>query len=170
MNTWKVILATLVIFVAGALTGGLIIRNSELAKPGSRGSETNHLSSALGTNGFREFRLPAPMMGPLRKDFVDKLQKELKIDAVQKEKIEKIISEGQEQTKNIWLEIEPDIHDTMIETKNRILAELTPEQHVKFEELFKPKPKPALKPSTTNAAPVLTTNTPTGTNVAPAKP
>jgi Spy/CpxP family protein refolding chaperone len=98
---------------------------------------------------------------------VDKLQKELKINAVQKEKIEKIISEGQEQTKNIWLEIEPDIHDTMVLTKDRILAELTPEQRTKFEEIFRPKPKPT--PAPTNAVPVIATNTPIGTNVPPAK-
>jgi Spy/CpxP family protein refolding chaperone len=153
--------------VAGALTGGLIIRNSEFAKAGQRSSETNHISSVQGTNGVREWRLPAPMMGPLRKDFVDKLQKELKINAVQKEKIEKIISEGQEQTKNIWLEIEPDIHDTMVLTKDRILAELTPEQRTKFEEIFRPKPKPT--PAPTNAVPVIATNTPIATNVPPAK-
>ena len=33
MNTWKVILATIVIFVAGAVTGSLLVRQGMLTQP-----------------------------------------------------------------------------------------------------------------------------------------
>lgn len=161
MNAWKVIFATVVIFVAGALTGGLLVPNLSRChlpttlKPGENG-RTNSVS---GTNNIRDWKLPAPLMGPLRKEFLDKLKRELKIDAAQCERIEKIISEGQEQTKMIWQEIEPDIFQVMMDTKDKIRAELSEEQKAKFEELFKPKPhmpatnKPPATVTVTNPVP-----------------
>lgn len=140
MNTWKVIFATAVIFIAGALTGGLLVHNFSPAHlPDSKLVENGH-NSNQSTNTTRQ-PIPPPLMGPFRKDFVDRLQRELKIDAAQRERIEKNICEGQELTRNIWLEIEPDIYQTIVDTKDKIRAELTVEQQAKFEELFKPKPK-----------------------------
>jgi hypothetical protein len=48
----------------------------------------------------------------------------------------------------IWLEIEPDIYQTIVDTKERIRAGLTDEQKMKFEHLFKPKQRP---PALTNS-------------------
>ncbi|HLP78910.1 MAG TPA: hypothetical protein VK327_18575 [Candidatus Paceibacterota bacterium] len=161
MNTWKVIFATLVIFVAGALTGGLLVPTFSRCQL-SRASKTAgnaHTNSVTSTNGARDWKLPAPLMGPLRKDFVDRLQRELKINAAQRERIEKIICEGQEQTRKIWLGIEPDVFQVMVDTKEKIQAVLTPDQVERFEEFFKPKPhlpatnNPPVAVSATNAVP-----------------
>lgn len=156
MNTWKVILATVIIFAAGALTGGLLVRYSEsMRSQVPRKVDNGNANGFQQTNSNREVKLPAPLMGPLRKDFVDRLQKELKMDAAQRERIEKVIIEGQEITRLIWLEVEPDIYHTMVETKDKIRSELSPEQKAKFELLLKPKHKaPA-----TNAPPATATNT-----------
>jgi len=159
VNTWKVILATVIIFIAGAITGGLVVRNSRNAKiPAVIKPENGHAASTAvqNTNATRQFKLPPPLMGPLARNFVDRLQRELNIDAGQRERIERIICDGQETTRLIWQEIEPDIHHTLVETKDKIRCELTPEQLAKFEELFKMKPKPV--PST-NATPAVVTNT-----------
>jgi hypothetical protein len=150
VNTWKVILATFVIFAAGALTGGLMVRYSEIAKPGTAAKP----GSIQNTNSLRGGKLPAPMMGPLRKDFVDRLQRELNMDAAQRERIERTIRDGQEITRLIWLEVEPDIFHTITETKDKIRAELSPEQLVRFEELLKSKHKTAPPPATNAPAPV----------------
>jgi Spy/CpxP family protein refolding chaperone len=159
VNTWKVILATVVIFVAGVLTGGLLVHHSNQSGAVQKNPEMVHTASLQNTNASREFKLPPPLMGPLRKDFVDRLQRELKITAPQKERIEKIICDGQEQTRIIWEEIAPDMHETIIETKEKIRAELTPEQQSKFQELFKPKARMPAKPvSPTNTAPASVTN------------
>jgi hypothetical protein len=160
VNAWKVILATLVIFVAGAFTGGLLVRHSSQAKPVANGQRVeSHPAALQTTNATRGTKLPPPLMGPLRKDFVDRLQKELKMDAAQRERIEHIISDGQEVTRQIWLEIEPDIYHTIVETKDKIRAELAPEQKAKFEELLKGKLRPP--PSVaTNQVESATTNAP----------
>jgi Spy/CpxP family protein refolding chaperone len=155
VNTWKVILATLVIFIAGAITGGLVVsqsRSRDTMPPASvRPAPQN--TAGTGTNGVRHIRLPAPRPGPLRKDFVDHLQRELDITADQRERIEKIISEGQEQTKELWEHVEPEIFSTIVETKNRIRGELTPEQKEKFEELLKQRYRPQHRTHGTNAPP-----------------
>ncbi|MGN6553569.1 MAG: hypothetical protein ACTHLW_07585 [Verrucomicrobiota bacterium] len=170
MNTWKVIFATLVIFVTGAVTGAMLVRFIGQEPPHlvQKVSETFH-PAQQSTNAIRESKLPAPMVGPLRKDFIDRLQRELKIDADQRQRIEKIIIEGQEQTKMLWDEISPEMHRAIVETKDRIRAELTPAQQVKFAELFKSKsrnqPKAngaERKNAPPNSAPVVVTNS-TGT-------
>lgn len=146
---WKIILATVVIFVAGIVTGGLLVGYSDRGHFPSKEIR----SATVQTNAVRGTRLPPPLMGPLRKDFLDKLQRELKIDAAQRERIEKIICDGQEQTRTIWQEVEPEIHETLIETKNKICAELTAEQRATFEERLKSRSRPAAKPAATNAVP-----------------
>lgn len=160
MNTWKVIFATVVIFVAGVLTGSLLMRLKQ-SHSAQKTADPAHAAALQGTNANREFKLPPPLMGPLRRDFLDRLQRELKIDAAQRERIEKIICDGQEQTRIIWEEISPDMHQTIIDTKDKIRSELTPEQRAKFEELFKPKPRPAAKPAgSTNSMSLMITNAP----------
>jgi hypothetical protein len=159
VNTWKVILATVVIFVAGVVTGGLLVHYSSQSQAVQKVSENVHPASIQNTNSGHEFKLPPPLMGPLRKDFVDRLQHELKISAGQRERIEKIIGEGQEQARIIWEEIAPDMHQTIVDTKDKVRAELTPEQRIRFEELFKPRPHAPSKPATpTNGVPATVTN------------
>ncbi len=161
MNTWKVIFATIVIFITGVITGGLLVRNFNPVRALLDSKPTDNGRAAIqSTNTTREMKLPAPMIGPLRRDFLDRLQRELKINAAQRERMEKAICEGQEQTRAIWLEIEPEIYQTLVDTKDRIRAELTPEQNARFEELFRPKAHP----------PAMKAPVPTATNSVPAKP
>ncbi|HEU5125269.1 MAG TPA: hypothetical protein VFW05_14545 [Verrucomicrobiae bacterium] len=145
---WKIILATVVIFVAGIVTGGLLVGYSDRAH--FPGKEIRNVNTQ--TNAVRGTRLPPPLMGPLRKDFVDKLQRELKMDTAQRERIEKIICDGQEQTRTIWEQVEPEIHETLVETKNKICSELTAEQRVRFDECFKSKSRSSAKSDKNNAA------------------
>ena len=155
----------MVIFVAGVVTGGLLATYTNVAAvpPVRRAvpGEAAHSATTLqSTNTVHQNRLPTPLPGPLRKDFLDRLQKELKIDPAQRERIEKIISEGQEEADTLWLEIEPDMHRVLVETKEKIRAELTAEQKKKSEDLLRPRfhiqPKPAENP--TNAPPATLTN------------
>jgi hypothetical protein len=144
VNTWKAILATLVIFGAGVLTGGLLVSYSDRAahNPSTKpvGAETQRvLSGSTNASAARDGKMPAALPVPLRKDFVERLDKELKLKPEQRERIEKIISTGQEQTKKIWQKIEPEMNGAMTETRDRIRCELSPEQQTQFEELLKQK-------------------------------
>jgi hypothetical protein len=151
VNSWKVILATLVIFVTGVVTGALLFGHSGKSLPLMRkGSSTN--VSPPGTNGVSRSKIQPPLTGPLRKDFLDRLDKELQLSAQQRERVEKIISEGQENTRELWDLVEPEIYAEMIGAKARIRQELTPEQAEHFAECL--KKRPAAKPAT-NAPPAL---------------
>lgn len=141
MNTWKVILATLVIFGAGVITGGLLVSYSDRVlhpaspKPPARPIPPGPAGRPI--PGVAPNRLPAPMPVPLRKAFVDQLERELSLSAAQRERIEAIISSGQERTRQAWQVIEPRMRRELTDTRARIRTELTPDQQVRFEELMR---------------------------------
>lgn len=151
MNTWKIILATLVIFGAGLVTGRLLtlsvapnpsfIQSTLPASPQVDGSRDN----------ARENKISAPMPGPLRKEFVDRLDQVLQLTPKQRARVEKVICDGQEQTRSIWHEVEPEMHKSFAETKERIRKELTPEQQKLFGELLKQRSRNPQSDKSTNS-------------------
>lgn len=166
MNSWKVILATLVIFGAGVITGGLLVTYSEsvLRHPNNKPGD-KHQQPQPGV-----WRDNLPLIPPnvlLRRDFVERLDRELKLTAEQREHIEKIVSEGQEHMKELSQRIEPQARVQLATTRERIRSELTAEQQVQFTELLKRRPGPAR--GTNAPAPVIPTNSP-ATDAPPAKP
>ena len=142
MNSWKVILATLVIFGAGVITGGLLVGYSDRALHRSvqiapAPSNPRPVAANPGQFGARENRIPPPMPVPLRKDFLDRLERELNLNSGQKDRIEKIISEGQDRTREVWQTVEPDMRRELMSTRERIRNELSPEQRLRFEDIIR---------------------------------
>ena len=146
MNTWKPILAALVIFAAGVVTGGLTVNLRQLsAKPR--------------TNPVRRTS-PIPHESQLR-DLSRRMQKELDLTHEQRERIEIIIHDSQDRMKAFSDQVGPKIRDEFREMRQKVRGELTPEQRKKFENLMKqhdernkreepgphpPPPPPAEKP------------------------
>ena len=150
MNTWKVIFATLVIFVAGVVTGGLLVSYSDRAqhKPHRlwpREVSTHRSDTKQPTTTPRETFTPPKLSGAmpqgLRMDFLRNLDREIQLTDEQRARIEKIITEGQEHNKQLWNRVLPEMRREMQETKERIRAELKPEQVKRFEELMKQRPQ-----------------------------
>jgi len=145
MNAWKVILATLVIFGAGMVTGALYFRGHSdfLADTSAVAAiPTNALSATdVPHPGGRMIGPPGPLMPMLRKDYLKNLDRELQLTAAQREHIEKILADGQEQTKALWDQIAPQIKVECQETKKKIQEELTPEQTALFESIMKKRAK-----------------------------
>jgi hypothetical protein len=169
VNTWKVILATLVIFGAGVITGGLLVSYSNrMLQTQRRPLPPPNPPGPLGRpNPGAGNRLPAPMPAPLRKAFLDRLEKELKLSAVQKERIERIISDGQERTRQAWQQVEPRMRRELMETRAQIRAELTSAQQAQFEELMKQRPREQRRPLLPRERPVdeaPASNAPSGQN------
>jgi hypothetical protein len=136
VNTWRVILATLIIFGAGVITGGLLVGYSDRAAhralygvPGTEGQPAGGprvpVARQTGTN-VREIAAPPA----LRKEFLDRLNRELNLRPEQRERIETLIRQGQEQTRDLW-------RVEMMSTRQKIRAELTPAQQTRFQELLK---------------------------------
>ena len=166
MNYWKVILATVVIFGAGVLTGGLLVdyvAHSHQKPP-------HHPQANAGTrpvtNAVAQPRLPEiprPLAEKMGKQFVQQLNETLQLTPEQRGKIEKIIACGQDRNRELWTNIAPKMRAVMEEVNQQIRAELTPEQLKPFEELLKHPPR---KASGTNAP---AANPPTSVTNVPGK-
>lgn len=151
MNSWKIILATIVIYGAGVMTGGLLVSHVDHSHPrnqhraetpavsGNPASQTNSANSQ--TNGQAASR-PARLPEILSKQFLQRLDAELHLAPEQHEAVQKIITDGQ----NL-------MHKTVQDARLEIREQLTPEQRVQFDEMVK---RPPRRPSgSTNAPPVL---------------
>jgi len=124
VNTWKVILATIVIFGAGVVTGGLAVRHSQQTK-----TEAPHRNLASGR--------PAYSAGGVRLEFLRRAQRELDLDRQQRERIDKILKESQERTQDIMEPVAADLREEVERTKAEFLKVLSPEQQRRFDELIK---------------------------------
>jgi hypothetical protein len=137
VNTWKVILATLVILGTGVITGGLLVGYSDRAwrRPPPEPALTEgppSTAAAPDAGAARENRQPRLLPPPLRKDFVERLDRELNLSAEQREEIRRVVTEGQQRTRELWrLE--------WIATRQKIRAQLTPGQRIRFEQLLRPQ-------------------------------
>jgi Spy/CpxP family protein refolding chaperone len=167
VNSWNVILATIVIFGAGVITGGLLVQHAEHPMPVHRAMEpgpkpleqTNEMGEVPGSL--------RPQM--LNKQFVEQLNDELQLSKEQREQIQKIISQGQQNTRNLWKLVGPQFQIIWRDTRLQIREVLTPEQKKKFETLMKEQRRQstnapaASSPGPTNTPPAqvpATTNTP----------
>jgi hypothetical protein len=156
VNTWKVILATLVIFVAGIVTGGVMVgfgvrtkeratRQVEKNRPNPNREFPN---APMGMNpGGNPNRDPRPLNFPqnrqtrlLSQEFLEKLHEEVQLTTGQRERIQEVIAEGQLRNKEIMERVTPELRREMGETQKRIRQILTEPQRVKFEELMKQRP------------------------------
>ncbi len=141
MNSWKVILATVVIFGAGVLTGGLLVNYVDRG----HGPNARFLSwrgsprTSAGDRGQPHAgELPRPRSPEIwRRDFIAHLDKALKLTPEQHAAISKIIAEGQERNREIWTNVAPKMRKEMEQVHQHIRAELTPEQRKKFDAMIK---------------------------------
>ena len=161
MNSWKVIptivLATVLIFGAGVFTGGLLVNYVKTARPKKitkvELSATNAVVVAASTNaptilsGKSATRLPEI----LNKEFLQRLDAELRLNLEQHEAVQKIITEGQNSTRKM-----------MNAARLEIREVLTVEQQKQFDGLVKKQSKKSAAASATNAIPptVTVTNAP----------
>ncbi|MGA2852901.1 MAG: hypothetical protein ABSE90_02025 [Verrucomicrobiota bacterium] len=144
MNSWKVILATIVIYGAGVMTGGLLVNHADYSpvknphRPDMTAASGNSISktNSQGQQAPRQARPPEI----LNKQFLLRLDEELHLAPEQHEAIQKIITDSQ----NL-------MHKTILDARLEIREQLTPQQRSQFDELVKHPPR--LR-AMTNAPPV----------------
>jgi hypothetical protein len=149
VNTWKVIFATLVIFVTGVVTGGLLVSYADRASQKNRPPRQREFVRPLANNPNPNpaasprdptrplNQLPNRVPRGVSMEFLQRLNTEVQLTSGQHERIEQIIAEGQLRNKEIWERITPELRREMTDTQRRIRDILTPEQRVRFEELMK---------------------------------
>jgi Spy/CpxP family protein refolding chaperone len=133
VNTWKVILATMLIFGTGVVTGGLLVQHS--VRVGGRHAAPHSASGPhpQATNS------PAALS---RFELLRRAQRELNLTPEQREPIEHILKEGQERMKKLTETIEPRRRQELRRTLDEFRQVLTPEQRTRFDELLKQQQRP----------------------------
>ena len=161
MNSWKVIptivLATVLIFGAGVFTGGLLVNYVKTARPKKVAKveipATNVPAIVAPTNSSVPSPIkPSPRLPEiLSKEFLQRLETELRLSREQHEAVEKIIADGQGSMKKM-----------MNAARLEIREVLTAEQQKQFDNLVKKQPKKSAAAPATNAVPpsVTATNVP----------
>ena len=126
MNSWKVILATMVIFGTGVVTGGLLVRHVDHG----RDRRPQHATGAV--------RPAQPSAaGVMRIEFLRRVERELDLTPAQREPIDKVLQEGQERMKTLMDTVEPRRREEFKKTMEEFRAVLTPEQQKRFDDLVK---------------------------------
>lgn len=147
MNVWRIVCATLVIFVAGIATGVLLVRIGErgpknplrfqrdainrsptnVASPHGQPNQNPPIQSGPGGGGN----------GPLSREFAVVLERQLRLTPEQRDQVHKLLNEGQERIRELRQKIEPQVRQEMQRTHEQIQALLTAEQREQFQRLMK---------------------------------
>jgi Spy/CpxP family protein refolding chaperone len=131
VSPWKVILATMVIFACGVITGALVTRT---------------VATRAEERPLTAVPVPARMPGGAVSQMQKVLDKQLDLSAEQRDQIGKIMKASQERTRPLWEKIAPQMTDEVKEVRQEIRGVLTPEQWKKFGELMKRNRKPNAAP------------------------
>lgn len=131
VSPWKVILATLVIFVAGLVTGAVGVHRLLKSNQPPLRAEPIH-----------------PWM--LRDGFRAELERRLDLTPQQSQSIERIMREGQERVREISSLVTPELQAELKAVRAEIRDVLTAEQRREFEEIIRgrrPRPLEIERPS-----------------------
>ena len=161
-NAWKLILATVIIFGAGVVVGGLLVYHVIPAHPKS----TRHAPVIVATTNRPPVPRSADLFNPrqpeiLSTNFVQKLDDELQFTPAQQDAVHKIITCGQEQNHALWTNCTAQSRQVLLEVRQHIREQLNPEQLKQFEKILKQAHPAARRTSGTgtNAPPVLSSAT-----------
>lgn len=148
MNTWKVVCATLVIFVAGIITGATVVRFAQGPRQwrGQRPAIDNRAQPGFAHPGNQNPASdPRPQNamtgGLLSREFIQGLERQLRLTPDQRERVDKIMVEGQERVRELRSRIDPELRKELQQTREQIRAVLTPEQREQFEQMMKRSPR-----------------------------
>jgi hypothetical protein len=127
VNNWKPILAALTIFAAGFVTGGLTL--------GGHRPDPDRAEPARGDN--RKGPKPERSKEGHLRDLCGRLELELRLTPVQRERIEEIIRLAHQRVKVVADKMGPLIHSEFKQMEQDILEELTPDQAQKFQAIIR---------------------------------
>ena len=125
MKTWKIILAVLLIFGAGAVTGAIVVRR-------------------IAPRIVKTERVVPSMMNhspERRREYVERLDARLKLTPEQKQKIDQILTDSQDRLKTVWEEFQPAAREEFGRTRKEISELLTPEQLEIYKQMRKHREK-----------------------------
>ena len=119
MKIWMTILAALVLFCTGAVSGGLAVKLYEVHHRARLAKAT--MNSGPGWSQ--------------RADLLKRLERHITLTPAQHQQIEQILSDSQNRMKAIWSRVSPEAREEYKTTNQRILSILTEDQGKVFEEM-----------------------------------
>lgn len=140
MNDWRIVVAALVIFASGVITGGVTVRLSHSAV--SRPPQMPPASTVAG-----EAPKPgAPRLGVAMnnqlarhetqlRDLMQRMNRRLDLSAQQRGRIEDLVAETQHRLQQWFRDLNPRTREELRGLHDRIRAELTTEQRVEYDRL-----------------------------------
>ncbi len=138
MSPWKVILATMVIFACGVVTGGLMTRTVATHAEAPQAGASNSFAVATNSSGAtnRNF-MAGPILQMQRIDFLKRMDKSLDLTPAQHDEIAKIMRASQERTQPLWNQMSPQMNEELKRVREDIRDVLTPDQRRKFLEMLR---------------------------------
>ena len=131
MNSWKVILATLVIFGTGVVTGGLLVSyavHAPIVVPHPNPTPAPPQQTAGATPWLQRAR-----------ELLRRMDRDLELTPEQHKRMEKLITESADRTKELWKPIAPLMNKEMLKLHREMREELNVDQRKKFDEISKPR-------------------------------
>ena len=126
MKSYQLIIAALVIFVAGMAAGTSVA--------GLRSKARAQSEKARAERTRRELAL-SPMGSRL--EFLRRVQKEIELTSEQRTRIEGYVQEAQERFRHLWEPVAPQVRTEFESLRTRIRSELSPAQQERFDQLIK---------------------------------
>jgi|GEM_PF-378370 gas vesicle protein len=119
VTSWKIIVATLVIYIAGLVTGTYL---TDLRESPRRTSENR--------------RDPSSPRGPRMHDFIQRFGNELSLSEQQRTNITQILKTSQERMDVLMKEMQDPIREEFSRVNGEIKAQLSDEQNAQFEKIM----------------------------------
>jgi len=133
VNAWKPILAAVVIFAAGVVTGNFMVDRGESKPPRAFPRQSPREHGPRNT----EHRPGSRMEGQLNW-LMKRIQRDLKLSDEQAAKVESAFKVSREEMKTCWEEMQPRIRASTAKLKETLRGDLTEEQIAKFEKYLRP--------------------------------
>jgi hypothetical protein len=162
MKVWKIVLSTLVIFIAGVITGGVLVtrgvllyrglmgfqnhpRNGAFVDGGGAGRSNGNVNSDLNPPSNRGNKDAVGLLQTINpwqartRELVRRMDRELELTPEQHKHIETLINTSQERTRDLWRPVAPAMNKEFQILRKEIRDQLTPEQRDKFDQINKPR-------------------------------
>ena len=131
MKEWKVILATLVIFGTGVVTGGLLVHLT------SQKQGRPKLPPLIGSGPVQNQKDIRGLVHEQRYEYMRRLAHALELTPEQAGKVDKFLTDSQQRTKTLWEPMQGKLNEEVRKTLEQIRDVLSPDQRKKFDEMNK---------------------------------
>lgn len=140
MNPWRIVFATVAIFLSGTITGAVLVWvGTKTVMPADAYVRKQPVLRPVPTPGeLVELGRPEAVQQGLerrRAEFIRTAHWHLNLTREQRQKIDSILREAQERTRALMRDVTPELRREWENAYGQILDTLTPEQREKFQKL-----------------------------------